>query len=280
MAAEAAASQKGGGMAASSSPDGRAGALEWISSSKANAPGSVGALDGAPPALPAEMTVKAGNLLKQGAANKAFQERFFELIRVGDAGEHGAFLVYYESELRQTVKGYISLDGACVSEVEHEVEPYCMLLTTPARRLSLVTPSAESRMNVLQKLDNWGRQALRSAMASGGNPEAPHTSWTLAAPTELDKSAWLDAFAAVSILDIVRPTVNDTAAPTVASSGALTAAPNATLPPAPCSGCTDTIHPYATDNPPPCQHSGCTDSYAPILADSRLPTRAPMVPQC
>ena len=47
---------------------------------------------------------------EEGAGNKAYQERYFELVSLGAAGEYGAFLVYYESELRASVKGYISLE--------------------------------------------------------------------------------------------------------------------------------------------------------------------------
>ena len=203
------------------------------------------------PSAPSEHAVKCGLLLKQGAGNKAFQERYFEMVTLGADAEYGAFLVYYESELKASVKGYISLDGASVSAIEHPTEPYAMMLTTPARRLSVLTPgvspgplkkggldgflanfngnkqqpsdainqenaepqtpqqhaqsptqmfecppSLEAKMNVMQKLDNWGRHALRNAMAQGPL-DKPHITWTLAATSASELQAWLGGFASV-----------------------------------------------------------------------------------
>lgn len=103
-------------------------------------------------------------------------------------GRYGAFLVYYESELKQSVKGYIALDGASVTPGAHArdatdapPEPHAFTLTTPARRLSMLTPglapgplkaagglgtrdcppSLDARMNILEKLDNWGMRYTR-----------------------------------------------------------------------------------------------------------------------
>ena len=181
-------------------------------------------------APPTERAIKAGLLLKQGAGNKAFQERYFELVTLGEGAQYGAFLVYYESELKASVKGYISLDGARIAPAEHSIEPYCLTLTTPAKRLSVVAPaeanskgqqgqgtasahgglggggdaaaaakrpslqydcppSLDAKMNLLQKLDNWGKQALRNAMAGG-----PVTTWTLAATSRAELDAWLRGF--------------------------------------------------------------------------------------
>ena len=124
-----------------------------------------------------------------------FSDRYFELISLGGRGEGGAFLVYYEGELRQHVRGYICLDGATLAEVPHESEAHVMRLTSPARRLSLLTPgvaagplgsptappSVEEKMGWLEKVDNWGRGAVRNLMASGPL-DAPVNTWTLAAP--------------------------------------------------------------------------------------------------
>ena len=123
--------------------------------------------------------------------------------------------------MQASVKGYISLDGARVTKVEHETEPYAMQLTTPARRLSVLTPgvnprplkrpsvaasgkqmagktydcppSLDSKMNLLQKLDNWGKNALRNAMASGPI-DAPFTAWTLAATSASELESWMGGF--------------------------------------------------------------------------------------
>ena len=200
------------------------------------------------PSPPSEHAIKCGLLLKQGAGNKAFQERYFEMVTLGASGEYGAFLVYYDSELKQSVKGYISLDGASVSAVQHPTEPYAMLLTTPARRLNVLTPtngpspkgqnpfkagldgllrnvfnegnhkgslpndaengspnkpavfdcppSLEAKMNVMQKLDTWGRLALRNAMAQGPGDDK-YTTWSLAATSALELQSWLDGFTQV-----------------------------------------------------------------------------------
>ena len=205
----------------------------------------------APPlSAPTEHAVKSGLLLKQGAGNRTFKERYFELVSLGEGGQYGAFLVYYESELKKSVKGYISLDGASVSTIEHETEPYTLSLTTPARRLSVLTPgvspgplkkaggidgflagfgkggndenahangpstpdqpqsqekaavyydcppSLEAKMSVMQKLDNWGRHALRNAMAQGPM-NAPYTTWTLAALSSAELQSWLASFTSV-----------------------------------------------------------------------------------
>ena len=53
-------------------------------------------------------------------------------------------------------------------------------------------------MNALQRLDNWGRRALRNALASGPL-DAPVASWTLAAPSEAELREWLAAFDQVSV---------------------------------------------------------------------------------
>jgi hypothetical protein len=155
-------------------------------------------------------------MLKQGTGNKPFQERWFELVTLGGGGEYGAFLVYYESELKAHLKGYISLQGATASTIEHATEPYCIQLTTPARRLSVLTPgvapgplkdgsdaraydmppSLDSKMNILQKLDNWGKNALRNAMASGPL-DRPVTTWTLAATSAAELDGWMSGFARV-----------------------------------------------------------------------------------
>ena len=92
---------------------------------------------GTPTKAPAEESLlKAGLLLKQGAGNRSFQERFFELVRL----DATAFLVYYDSAARESVKGYVPLDGATVAPEPHATQPNCLLVTAPARRLSLFTP--------------------------------------------------------------------------------------------------------------------------------------------
>ena len=57
-------------------------------------------------------------------------------------------------------------------------------------------PSLDAKMNVFQKLDNWGKHALRNLTASGPL-DAPVTTWTLVAPSEHELGEWLDAFAQV-----------------------------------------------------------------------------------
>ena len=143
------------------------------------------------------------------------QERYFELVTLGEAAEYGAFLVYYESELKASVKGYISLEGATASACDdHPTEPYAFHLTTPARRLSLLTPgvspgpikvmpngekalecppSLEEKMTLIEKLDTWGRHALRNVLASGPL-DAPFTTWTLAAHSSAELQSWLASF--------------------------------------------------------------------------------------
>ena len=175
------------------------------------------------PAPPVEHALKCGLLMKQGAGNKAYQERYFELVSLGEHGAYGAFLVYYDSELKQSVKGYISLEGASVIAGGHKeakdgdahAEPYAFTLTTPARRLSMLTPglapgplkmglkgplasrdcppSLDARMNILEKLDNWGKHALRNMLADGPL-DKPVTSWSLAAHSPTELAAWLRAF--------------------------------------------------------------------------------------
>ena len=206
-----------------------------------------------PPAPPSEHAVKCGLLLKEGAGNRDFKERYFEMVTLGGQGEYGAFLVYYESELKRAVKGYISLEGAQVTPVDHAQEPNAFTLTTPARRLSVLTPgvspgplkkggidgffaalqsgrpagdenadanasanamptaqsgamagapvyecppSLEAKMSMMQKLDNWGRHALRNAMAQGP-VHAPYTTWTLAATSAAELQSWLSSFSLV-----------------------------------------------------------------------------------
>ena len=164
------------------------------------------ALDSPPaaPPPPSEHAIKSGLLLKQGAGNKKYQERYFELVSLGVAGEYGAFLVYYESELKASVKGYISLEGASVSACEHASEPFAFTLTTPARRLTSkgdqmgadCPPSLDARMSLIEKLDNWGKHALRNILAEGPK-HAPFTTWSLAAPSSTERQAWFDGFAHV-----------------------------------------------------------------------------------
>ena len=132
--------------------------------------------------------------------------------------EYGAFLVYYESELKASVKGYISLEGASFSASDHASEPFAFVLTTPARRLSMLTPgiapgplkmgpkgdlvgadcppSLDARMSLIEKLDNWGKHALRNMLAEGPR-HAPFTTWSLAAPSSTERQAWFDGFAHV-----------------------------------------------------------------------------------
>lgn len=221
------------------------------------AAGAAAAAGGAP-APPSECAIKCGLLLKEGAGNRDFKERYFEMVTLGPKGEYGAFLVYYESELKKAVKGYISLEGAHVTPTDHPNEPNAFTLTTPARRLSVLTPgvspgplkhnkkggldglfaalhngkpandenadannahadapptassgaptcsapvfecppSLEAKMSVMQKLDNWGRHALRNAMAQGPM-HAPYTTWTLAATSAAELQSWLSSFALV-----------------------------------------------------------------------------------
>ena len=61
---------------------------------------------------------------------------------------------------------------------------------------AICPPSVECRMNVLQKLDNWGRHALRNAMAQGPM-NAPYTTWTLAALSSAELQSWLASFTSV-----------------------------------------------------------------------------------
>jgi hypothetical protein len=170
------------------------------------------------PPPPAEIALKVGLLHKQGAGNKAFVQRYFELVSLGEYAEYGAFLVYYESELKASVKGYISLEGASVTRVEHNAEAHAFTLTTPARRLSMLTPglmpgplkmgddgklvttacppSLDARMSIIEKLDNWGRHALRNMLAEGPM-NAPVTTWTLAAHSAPELESWLASFRTV-----------------------------------------------------------------------------------
>lgn len=117
------------------------------------------------------------------------------------------------------MKGYISLEGASVQTVDHTAEPFAFTLSTPARRLSMMPPqqpgaagggppaenppskrpslvcppSLDARMSLIEKLDNWGKHALRNMLADA-TKEGPVTTWTLAAHSAVDLQAWLDAF--------------------------------------------------------------------------------------
>ena len=172
-------------------------------------------LESAPaaPPPPSENAIKCGLLLKQGAgAGGKYKERYFELVSLGSSGEYGAFLVYYESELKASVKGYIDLTGATVAPSSHAAEAFAFTLTTPARRLSVLTPgvapgplrlgndkvadippSLDKRMSLIEKLDNWGRHALRNMLAEGP-VNAPFTTWSLAAHSATEQQSWLDGF--------------------------------------------------------------------------------------
>lgn len=61
-------------------------------------------------------------------------------MQLGPRGEFGSFLVYYESELKSSVKGYISLDGATVAASQHSAEPYCLQLSTRIAAPAITAP--------------------------------------------------------------------------------------------------------------------------------------------
>ena len=60
-------------------------------------------------------------------------------------------------------------------------------------------PSLESRMSIIEKLDNWGKHALRSLMAEGKDSEGKVSTWSLAAHSEPELQAWLGAFSRVLV---------------------------------------------------------------------------------
>ena len=132
---------------------------------------------------------------------------------------HAHICSHGRSESSQaSVKGYISLEGASVKQCNEASEAYAFTLTTPARRLSMLTPgltpgplkmgphgeilgagcppSLDAKMNIIQKLDNWGRHALRNMLADGPI-DAPFTTWNLAAHSATELQSWLDGFAHV-----------------------------------------------------------------------------------
>ena len=88
------------------------------------------------------------------------------------------------------------------------MEPYCFVITTPACRLSLLTPGlspgplqapavpacVDGRMSPWEKIENWGRHAFRNAMATGPI-DAPVNTWCLAAPSAARLREWKAAFA-------------------------------------------------------------------------------------
>ena len=84
--------------------------------------------------------------------------------------------------------------------------PHCLLISTPARRLSVLTPglspgpfgtaaaSACVKMSFLQTVDAWGKHALRQALASGPLL-APVLTSVLAADDAETLQGWLAALA-------------------------------------------------------------------------------------
>lgn len=163
-----------------------------------------------------EMIVKSGLLLKQGASlgplgNRTFKERHFELLQVQSkpGGPLTHFLVYYNTE-DKALKGSIPLEGATLS-IECDAEGHnVLLLSTPARRLSFLTPgfalgtwgasppiplAAEANMSLLQRVDAWSKNACRNVMASGPI-HAPVTTWRFVAKSRSDFDEWHEALAA------------------------------------------------------------------------------------
>ena len=105
------------------------------------------------------------------------------------------------------VKGHIPLDGATLQPHATSDHPHCLLISTPARRLSLLTPglspgpfgsapdvssACAKKMSFGQKMDVWGKHALRQALA-GGSLLAPVLTSVIAADDADTLDAWFEA---------------------------------------------------------------------------------------
>ena len=126
-----------------------------------------------------ETLIKWGSLLKQGAGNRRYQGRYFELIRAAGREKAKAqnVLVYYADARKESVKGYIPLENATVEAVadEHyESIQHRLRISTPVQPLGDLLKNPKNgrsplkvldNMNIFQKIDTWGKSAFRSAIA-------------------------------------------------------------------------------------------------------------------
>mmetsp|Transcript_20270 Transcript_20270/g.67087 ORF Transcript_20270/g.67087 Transcript_20270/m.67087 type:complete len:500 (-) Transcript_20270:291-1790(-) len=153
-----------------------------------------------------EELVMAGSLLKQGASrgplgSRNYKRRHFELVSVAATGlaPVGTCLVYYDDLSKAALKGIIPLDGASLSREREADGRDVIRLTTPARRLSWLTGrgaakplAAEASMNLVERVQTWGKQAYRNALAEGPL-HAPVNTWRLGADTAVELDAWAEA---------------------------------------------------------------------------------------
>ena len=96
------------------------------------------------------------------------------------------------------------------------ITPGALYLHPLSKSLTLLVaplpPSLDARMSVLEKLDNWGKHALRNMLADGPM-HAPFTTWSLAAHSSAELASWLDGFASVLGGDKVAPSPDSEGSP-------------------------------------------------------------------